>query len=622
MQMIKLSVKQEEIVNHIEGSILVKAGPGSGKTRVLIERIKHLLKSNRRIKILALTFSNLAADEIRSRLQEDVSIGELVENVTVGTIHSFCLELLQTRGNLIGIKENMVIFDNMADQQAVLRDVFTSDPNLLQILKKNTHPITSFLQQCLSLIADQKKKFISPTMCERMEPYPTIYREYNQLLLKQNALDFDDILFFAYRILTENPSVVNLYNSLYKFICVDEAQDLNFAQYEVLKAMCGNTFKNIMLVGDENQSIYGFNGSDSSLMSKNFVNDFSPTVYNLNENYRSAKAIVRFANQLENYESVTNYVYEGELEVFQCKNEIHEASFVVHKLKEILEKKHPDIQDPLSFASFGIIGRNKYVLSEVEKAFKKQGIPYYYKKASSIEMESDYLKVFDLGLRTILNPKDIVHLKELCQIIGSRANDISPTLTGFEILQQLLQNTLYTPLLQAFSLLGNENLDFSKVLCLVKEDIPASLEDEERYFIIKDIQQFASHWKKYTSQVPRENRTLLSFRNYMSLGKTQDTSSNKGVSLLSAHMSKGLQYEVVFVVGLTEGTFPDYRAIRTGGAQLEQEKNNMYVAVTRAKRLCYLSYPQVKKMPWGDWKSQSPSRYLKTSKIIILNEDT
>jgi DNA helicase-2/ATP-dependent DNA helicase PcrA len=133
-----------------------------------------------------------------------------------------------------------------------------------------------FLQYALNLISEQKKNFISPDVCKKNDPFPAIYAEYNQQLLKQNALDFDDILFFAYRILIENPGVVRLYNSLYRYICVDEAQDLNFAQYEVIKALCGSDFKNIMLVGDEKQSIYGFNGSDSTLMTKRFVADFQP----------------------------------------------------------------------------------------------------------------------------------------------------------------------------------------------------------------------------------------------------------------------------------------------------------------------------------------------------------
>jgi DNA helicase-2/ATP-dependent DNA helicase PcrA len=142
----------------------------------------------------------------------------------------------------------------------------------------------------------------------------------------------------------------------------------------------------------------------------------------------------------------------------------------------------------------------------------------------------------------------------------------------------------------------------------IRGNIPENFCDDDKYLIENDIVQWEKHWQKYISQVQREYRSLLSFRNYISLGKTQNVASDTGVALLSAHMSKGLQYNVVFIIGLTEGTFPDYRA--KDALQLEQEKNNMYVAVTRAKRLCYLTYPKIKLMPWKDYKSQIPSRYI------------
>ena len=272
---LNLSPIQQRIVDHIDGALLVKAGPGSGKTRVLIERIKKLLVTKKRNKILALTFSNLAAEEMKSRLQEDARIDDYIDNVTVGTIHSFCLEIVQKRGNLIGLGSDLVLFEDTNDRQTVLRDIFHRDTELLSILKNKSKPDV-FLSQCLNLISEQKRKFISPELCELKEPFPRIYSGYNQYLREQNAIDFDDILFYAYLILIENPSVVRLYNSLYRYICVDEAQDLNFAQYELLKALCGTEYKNVMFVGDENQSIYGFNVSDSSFMTISFVKAFYP----------------------------------------------------------------------------------------------------------------------------------------------------------------------------------------------------------------------------------------------------------------------------------------------------------------------------------------------------------
>ena len=253
----RLTIKQSEIVNHKEGALLVKAGPGSGKTRVLIERVKEILKSGSRIHVLALTFSNMAADEMRNRLQDDAEIADLLDNVTVGTIHSFALDLVQKRGNLIGLNDNLTLFENENDRKTVLKEILINNQNLFETLRQNEN-INKLLNRVLSSIAEQKKRFITPELYESDGDFKRVYEAYNENLRIQNAIDFDDILLFAYRILTENPKVQSLYASLYKYIFVDEAQDLNFAQYEVIKALCGDKIKNVMLVGDANQSIYAF----------------------------------------------------------------------------------------------------------------------------------------------------------------------------------------------------------------------------------------------------------------------------------------------------------------------------------------------------------------------------
>ena len=603
--MIQLSQKQQQIVNHKDGALLVEAGPGSGKTRVLIERIKNLLMSNRRGKVLALTFSNLAADEMKERLSEDKAFEEQLDRVTAGTIHSFCLDLVQSRGNLIGLNPDMVLFESEEDRKNVLKDVFLENQELKDFLTQQQDK-KQIIQRILQLITEQKKKFVLPENCNSNSPFPLIYAEYNRKLLDQNAMDFDDILFFAYRILTENPSVVRVYNSLYRYVCIDEAQDLNFAQYQVIRALCGDSFNNIMMVGDANQSIYGFNGSDSDFMTKSFVEDFSPTIYKLNENYRSAKRIVEFANRLEHYDSVTNYVYDGELLAIKLADEDFEAKFVADKIEYLVKNGHSDVEGTISPERIAIIARNRYVFSHLENELSNRSIPFFFKKNSTgIENESDYMKVFELAIRILINKKDYIHLTQLKKMVEFTKN-ISDNKNGMSILKEVLTQTNYESMLPALEALDKEVLNFSSALnCL--ENILSSFDDDERYL----IQQWRSHWGKYCMLVPKENRTLTSFRNQISLGKTREAEVNNGIALLTAHMSKGLQFDVVFIIGLSEGTFPDYRAIKADGSQLAQEMNNMYVAVTRAKRLCYMTYPAKKRMPWGDVKNQFPSRYIK-----------
>ena len=592
--MIKLSQKQKQIVEFEAGALLVKAGPGSGKTRVLIERIKRLLKTKKRIKILALTFSNMAAEEMKSRIEEDVEISDLIDNVTIGTIHAFCLDLVQNKGYMIGLSDSLVLFESLDDRKKILEDAIMKNSRLKSIYLQK-QDLNKFLSDCLSFISDYKKKFIVPDASDSDINYE-IYRAYNEQLLIQGAIDFDDILFYAYRILTENTNVANLLPTQYKYICVDEAQDLNYSQYSVIRALCGESFKNIMMVGDENQSIYRFNGSDSKLMAVEFVKDFSPTVFELNENFRCAKSIVNFANTLERSNDYPNCFYNGELKLNVYDSEQEEAEAVLNKIRELISQGHPDVESELSFDNFAVIARNKYVFSCLEQLLQKEEIPYYFKKTTSgIECESLLFQFVDLKLRVIANNKDIIHKEQLKKIEESKTDfdftEVSKILSNIDAEQFELKNALRS------------------IETYLSNLIAA---DEEKYLAMCDLNLWKQHWSKYCSQVPSENRTLMSFRNYVALGKTQISEHSNGITLLTAHMSKGLQYEVVFVIGLSEGTFPDYRAVKEGGEALLQEKNNMYVAVTRAKRLCYMSYSKWKKMPWGDTKYQRASQFLGT----------
>lgn len=607
-----LSPKQSQIVNHIDGALLVKAGPGSGKTRVLTERVKNLLSKKRRGKVLALTFSNMAAEEMRTRLGNDPNVGDAIDRVTIGTIHSFCLDIIQSRGYLIGLHPDISLFENENDRLAILRSVISDETEFGMLLRRKDKP-EEFIRNFLVAIAGQKRNLISPELCSIDEPFPTVYQRYNDVLKNQNAMDFDDILFFAYRILAENHDVTKLYNSIYRFVCIDEAQDLNYAQYRVIHSLCGSDFRNIMMVGDENQSIYAFNGSSSKYMSDCFVCDFHPTIYTLNENFRSAKQIILFANTLTgNTEDISKYVYDGELSATAYTDEITEAKEICSKLENLMSMGHKDIEKELAYEDFAIIARNKYVFSQIEKMFTERNIPFYYKKTQSgISYETDFIEAFDLILRLLMNPRDIYHRNMLCKLVSGEALEVLEHLDVKTLVEQILHNSQYAWLKEVLDHISVNNiLNFDRVIASLRENIPKDLPDEDRYLIEKDICEWEKHWNIFKSHVARENRTLISFRNAISLGKTQEITSEKGVALLTAHMSKGLEFEVVFVIGLSEGTFPDYRAVRNGEGALSQEKNNMYVAVTRAKRLCYLSYPKVKRMPWGDDKMQLPSRYV------------
>lgn len=603
---VNLSVTQQLIVDFEKGSLLVKAGPGSGKTRVLIERIKKILKSKKRSKILALTFSNLAAEEMKSRIDEDETI-EDSNNVTIGTIHSFCLDVIQKRFDLLGFENEPVIFENESDRQKMLRDIFYENEKLRTILEKQENP-QKFLLECLSVISDEKKLFVSPEESQRGELFKEMYAKYNDYLLSQNAIDFDDILFLTYKLLIENPIVVNMYNKIYDYYFIDEAQDLNYAQYMIIKTLCNKPNVNIMMVGDENQSIYGFNGSNSRFMCECYVEDFKPEIIVLHENFRSAKSIVRYANSLEETDSETMYYYEGELEINSFKNEDAEALYIVDKIKKLKDEGHKDIDHKLSYEDFAIIARNRFSLDNIANIMQQSGIDYYFKKSQTgIVLDSEFMNLFDLCLHMIINEKDMVHKKQISAMLKIENQDDWKKIIQSSKFEWLIDK------LESLNKLLNFNNLFKDIENFFKDNQNFPSEEIEK--ILNDIIVYKKHWLKYCSQVAAEKRTIAGFKSFIALGKTQDNSNNKGVALLTAHMSKGLQFDVVFIISACEGVFPDYRAIKSKGKELEQEKNNMFVAVTRAKRLCYISYPRYRMMPWGDCKKQEPSRYISTQII-------
>lgn len=601
----KLTEKQSKIVNHLEGALLVTAGPGSGKTRVLTQRIINILES-RKGRVLALTFSNKAAEEISERVQEMLS-SDAYHRVNVGTIHSFCLDIVTNRGKQIGLPGGLTILENLPDKLELLKKV--TNELLIQQLDDNA------IKNTLQNIQKYKQKFIVPDMIEKNLESPNfinIYEGYNNLLLKNRMIDFDDILFYAYRILTEKPKIASNYTRLYKYILIDEAQDLNQTQYQVIKALTPN-FNNLMMVGDPEQSIYGFNGSNSSIMTEKFKNDFNPTIYSLNENFRSTSKIISAANKIQpESKSKSVFPLEGILETKAFQNKESEAQWIVNKIKGLIQKGSPWVEHPIEFKNIGIIGRNRYVFSEIERIFKEEQIDVSYGNSnSSLESETLEMKIFEVGVRIIVNPFDELHYLQLNNYLKrtpKNSDFLDDILDNRECNNKLVNNTIFQVIVNSWNNIYQNIESFSKSLELIHRiasdcDLPEDFE----FLLQNDIKLWESRWRKYISTSVGGDRKLSDFRNQIALGKL-NTSNENGISLLTVHMSKGLEFDIVFIVDLTEGTFPDYRVETV--LEQKEERNNMFVALTRAKRECYLTYPLEKMMPWGTSKKQRKSRYI------------
>lgn len=605
-----LSEEQRAVVEHLSGPVLVKAGPGSGKTRVLIERVKRIIEEDDDNRVLALTFSNLAADEMQKRLDEDYKLGDSADHAVISTIHSFCLNLVEERGETIGLPNGLSLVESEDDKKKILREVLESTDGVPESVKNETNAVVS-ITDILKQISECKRSFSSLINCDDAW-FPEIYERYNTKLLDLNLIDYDDILLFAHQILTESEYIRSLLIDFYTHICVDEAQDLNSPQYEVLKALCGEDFSNIMLVGDANQSIYGFNGSDSSIMTARFLADFKPTVFLLTKNYRSAKQIIKFADTLRDSHGSDDYYYDGMLTVAGYPDERTEAEKVISDITEYLRGGSPAVEEAISYNDIAVIARNRYALNEVEAQMGKADIPHYFKRSKSgISFESDTLKIFELSARLKTNSKDILHRNELISLLSASSSSWGGNTNDVD---SLLANTKYEFLLHPLSRVGATPLDFDAVMYDLESEIKESdISQDEKYLILGDIALYKSHWLEYAQKTSASSRSFVSFRNAIALGKTQDTTKDAGVSMLTVHMSKGLQYKVVFIVGAAEGTFPDYRAVRAGGRAIEEERNEMYVAVTRAMRICEISFPKTKLMPWGTVVCQKPSEFISSA---------
>jgi DNA helicase II / ATP-dependent DNA helicase PcrA len=606
---VNLSLKQKEAVFFDEGAILVNASAGSGKTRVLTERIKRLLDTTKR-KILAITFTNKAGEEMKERLE---NAEKVKTNVFVGTFHGFCQQVLELRGNLIGLPQMPHIFEEEADRLSLIEEAISLTPSICNFYTElESKKQRSFRYDVLDFISEVKRDLLTEgdLLKEKDgEDLVLLYNSYQEILTSQNAIDFDDLIKLCYHLFTNNPSVAALYRRTYEYICIDEAQDLNFAQYQLLKSITGSEYKNVMMVGDPNQSIFAFNGSLPDYMNKYFIKDFSPKIIELKENYRSSKEIVKAAEKIiPGSSDIVNMVIPGIFEINGIEDEEREANWIVDKIQELVSvKTHDDIEGEIIYEKIAILARNKYVFTTLETKLKENKIPFFYKITQrSINYESKTMNVFDLALRVKLNPSDNLHWLRLLAML-----DIS----GVENLQLLVQEIKIEHYKKAVELVMNLKEDGANIKKSFNEfgkyikDCNSLSEDDERKMILDEIEDVLKHWYHYAKK--NERRSLHQFKNAMALGQTHPLTQNIGIALSTVHTMKGQEYDIVFLMGMDDGTFPDYRAIKSGGIEITQEKNNTYVAFTRARRFLYVTYPKSRLMPWGDKKQRGVSRFLK-----------
>jgi len=623
---VSLSDQQKKITEHRDGALLVLAGAGSGKTRVLIERIKKLLNEGT-YHVLALTFTNKAAEEMKYRLEDVIDIKE---RSFIGTIHSFCLEIISNQGYSIGLTEMPHFFDKEDDRKEVLIEVFVKNIQLKEhYLALDEKSKRNFIYEVLDYISLKKKSLIEP-ISDSNEPLEYIYWEYQESLKQQNAIDFDDVIFLAYQIFVNRPSIANIYRRLYKFISIDEAQDLNFAQYEFIKALCGEEHKNLLMVGDLNQSLFHFNGSDIKYMNSLFISDFGAKTIRLNTNYRSSKAVLEIANKIkENSVSIDENTPKGIFEIKEFNNVEEESIWVIDKIEEFLKQKnYDDIEGEITLDNIAILARNKYLFQGIEKELdirKSHGkkLDYFYKKGSDVtDFGSELIILFDLGLSILTNSLDLIHFAKIQKIIGIEEIQLLDNERGILNLKKIRSyiieqtaNEYYGFLINAWELIEENINNFSlalqnlqtNVIDKYKNSTEEALNELDK--ILFDIMSFRELWKIYSRNTKVELKSLQHFKTQIALGVTNISNNQNGITLGTVHSVKGLEYTIVFVIGLTEGAFPDFRAVQKGGNEFKSEENGFYVAVTRAERFLFLTYPKNRMTQYGN-RTQKVSSFI------------
>jgi len=630
----ELNPAQREAVEAISGPVLILAGPGSGKTRVITHRVAYLIRVCRVSphRIMAVTFTNKAAREMKDRLLQLVSGS--VQDLTLGTFHAICVRILRNSGKVIDVDPRFVIYDREDQLSLIKRSI--QDINL--------DPKQLAPPAIISAISAAKSRMLTPDdYIQRGRSYfdevvGRVYEHYQQLLKESNALDFDDLLMKAVQLFRESPEVLSRYQSRYLHLLVDEFQDTNLVQYELIKQL-GGKHRNICVVGDPDQSIYSWRFADlRNILS--FEKDYPEAkLVVLEENYRSTKMILETAsniisvNQQRKPKNLWTQNKPGEpTTIVETYTEQEEAQFVVSEVERLVG------QGEFSLGDCAVMYRTNAQSRALEEAFIRYGTPYKL-VAGTRFYERREVKDVIAYLRLIQNPQDSVSLMRIINVpqrgIGqqtqaklsswAKSMGISPyealRLLSKETTKESASQSPFSPhiarTLIAFSGLMEEFIARSQQLKLVdlfdrvversgyKQYVLNEADGEERWENILELRTVA---QDYVDLKPRES--LSAFLEGVTLVSDVDglDESVSAVTLITLHQAKGLEFPVVFIVGMEDGILPHFRSF-DDPEQMEEERRLCYVGVTRAKQKVYL-VRAFRRNLMGRSQVSQPSRFL------------
>ena len=622
----ELNPEQYRAVTTVNGAILIIAGAGSGKTRVITFRIAHMLDMGiPQSQILALTFTNKAAKEMSDRVKELTQ--RKLQNLTVSTFHAFGVKVLRADIDKLGYRENFSIYDE-TDRTALIKECgreLKFSPDALDIYK---------ISQLFSNIKTGRKNWQTEN-----DMYRQLYDCYQEGLKLYNAVDFDDLIVLPIKLFRENPDVLERYRDRFKYIMVDEFQDTSHQQYELMHLLAD---ENVAVVGDDDQSIYSWRGADYQNII-NFEKDFKVTEIRLEQNYRSTGTILDAANGVisHNTNRKDKKLWSGKgegkpIEIYMPENETEEANFIAESIQGIA------IEEKKTYDDFGVLIRANTQSRYIEEAFLQANIPYTMSGGTSF-FERKEIKDIISYLRVIANHDDDINLLRIInvprrgigraaiQVINEEAEKLGSTLwTAIQSLVQAEDSVASENLkedLQDFVNLIESNRQkllsgrgLSKKVREMVEEInykdylitEYSKSEKAVRFKLKNIELLLEMMERWEIDPDNTNPSLFNYLNRITLMSRDngDDENDKGkVNLMTIHASKGLEFPVVFIAGAEEGLIPHQRSVDENSGNVEEERRLFYVAITRAREKLIISSCQ-KRRKMQTIIECEPSRFL------------
>ena len=629
----KLNDKQKEAASQIDGSILILAGAGSGKTRTITYRIAHMIENVgiSPYSILAVTFTNKAAKEMRERVEE--LVGDIAKACTISTFHSFGMRLLRMYAKEVGYNSNFTIYDT-DDQKRMVKAILKGQNLSLNGVKLTERDIVSMI----SKIKEQIKTLDEYSVMNKQ--IVEVYDKYNKVLLESNAMDFSDILLNTYKLL-QKPEILEKVQNKYKYIMIDEYQDTNNLQYKIIDLIARKS-SNLCVVGDENQSIYGFRGANI-LNILNFETNYNNAkIIKLEENYRSTTTILDAANELikNNKSSKDKKLWtqngKGDLiKVLACDNARDEVSRII----EIIKENH---QNGIAYRDMTILYRTNAQSRVFEEGLLRYSIPHKVFGGISFYSRAE-IKDIIAYLSIIVNPQDELNLQRIINVpkrkVGEKGIEKIITYTRENNLN-LLEVLSHIKEISGLTVVGKEKL--LEMYDIIKELRDLSYIETASYIVqtlidkIKYIDYIKENYDDAEARIENIDEfknSILELENVVgelrlneylenvSLISATDDLEEKSdyVKLMTIHNSKGLEFPIVFLVGFENEIFPGSRAMFEE-KEMEEERRLCYVALTRAEKKLYLSHATIR-FVYGQDRLSTPSVFLKEIPEKLLDID-